>query len=178
MIVRGWVKRLALLVAVGMFVGANTPPLEAQSARIGLIDLQRVVVESKRGQEFLAKLRAEREAQQEKIDAEDGKIRKMEADFEKQRSVLSENARKEREKDIRQKTLDLRRKVEDLNREFSERDRELRGRLIQEIAQVVATYGEENGFLLIMEVRAGGVMYGNAAADVTKEVIAAYDGKK
>jgi outer membrane protein len=167
-----------LLVLAVMVVGADAPSAGAQAAKIGVIDLQRVVVQSKKGQGVLEKLQAERQAKQREIDAEDGKIRKMEAELEKQASVLSVPARKEREKTIKDRARDLRRKVEDLNREFAERERGLQGELIKEIAQVVAVYGEENGFFLIMEVRAGGVMYGAPAADVTKDVIAAYDAGK
>lgn len=175
---RRFATRLLLLGLAVIFAGADARPAGAQAAKIGLVDLQRVVVESKKGQEVLAKLNAERGAKQKEVDSEDEKIRKMEADLAKQASVLSEAARKEREKGIRERALTLRRKVEDLNREFTEREREIRGRLIREIAEVVAAYGKENGFLLIMEVRAGGVMYGSPTADVTKEAIAAYDGKK
>jgi outer membrane protein len=175
---RGFATRLLLLGLAMIFVGADAPPVGAQAAKIGLVDLQRVVVESKKGQGVLAKLQAERGAKQKEIDGEDEKIRKMEADLAKQASVLSEAARKEREKAIRDRALALRRKVEDLSREFTEREREIRNRLILEIAEVVAAYGKENGFLLIMEVRAGGVMYGAPTADVTKEAIAAYDARK
>ena len=91
------------------------------------------------------------------------------------RSVLSELAVQEREKAIRSLARDLRRTVDDFNREFGERERGLRGQLLKEISAVVRSYGKENGYLLIMEIRAGGVMYGNEAANVTKGVVAAYD---
>lgn len=178
MLMRAYVKGLLLLVSVFMFAGASAPAAEAQAAKIGFVDLQRVVVESKKGQDLLAKLRSGREGKQKEVDAEEEKIRKMEGDLEKQRSVLSEAARKDREKAVLDRARELRRKVEDLNREFGEKERELQNQLIREIAGVVATYGEKNGYLLIMERRAGGVMYGNPTADVTKEVIAAYDGQK
>ncbi|MEE9123560.1 MAG: OmpH family outer membrane protein [candidate division NC10 bacterium] len=172
---RGFSKTLTLVVLAVIFVGANATPLRAQEGKIGLFDLQRVIVQSKRGQEVLAKLQTEREAKQREIDAEEKKIRKMEADLEKQRSVLSALAVQEREKAIGNLARDLRRIVNDFNREFGERERGLRGQLLNEIAAVVRSYGKENGYLLIMEVRAGGVMYGNEAADVTKGVVAAYD---
>lgn len=175
---REFATRILLLGLAVIFSGVDARPVEAQAAKIGLVDLQRVVVESKKGQSVLAKLKAERAAKQKEIDGEDGKIRKMETDLAKQASVLSEAARKEREKGIRERALALRRKVEDLNREFAEREREIRSHLIREIAEAVAAYGKENGFLLIMEVRAGGVMYGSPTADVTKEAIAAYDARK
>jgi len=172
---RGFSKRLTLVVLAVIFVGADATPLRAQEGKIGLVDLQGVIVQSKRGQEVLAKLQTEREAKQREIDADEKKIRKMEADLEKQRSVLSELAVQEREKAIRSLARDLRRTVDDFNREFGERERGLRGQLLKEISAVVRSYGKENGYLLIMEIRAGGVMYGNEAANVTKGVVAAYD---
>lgn len=175
---RGLAYGLTLLILAGVFLGADAPPLGAQTVKLGFVDLQKVLVESQRGRDVLAKLRAEREAKQREIDAQEKEIRQMEADLEKQRSVLSEIARKEREREIRKRRRDLGRVVEDLNRDFSERERELRDGLIREIATVVSAYGKKQGYLLILEVRAGGVMYGNDAADLTNEVIAAYDASK
>ncbi len=173
--VRGCAKRLMLLTLAVVFVGTGATPLGAQVAKIGLVDLQRVMVESKRGQQVLAKLKEERDAKQREIDEKEKEIRQMEANLEKQREALSETARKQRERTIRRRQRDLRRAVEDINRDFSEEERDLRDRLIKEIATVVRSYGKENGYVLIMEVRAGGVMYGSEAVDLSKEVTAAYD---
>ncbi|MFQ5532336.1 MAG: OmpH family outer membrane protein [Candidatus Methylomirabilales bacterium] len=175
---RGFPRRVALLVMLGVFFGGGAPPVKAQGAKIGFVDLQRVVVESQRGRDLLAKQQAERDAKQREIEAQEKKIRQMEADLEKQRAALSETAMKDRERDIRRRQRDLRRTVEDLNREFSERQRDLQNRLVQEVATVVRSYGKEKGYLLIMEVRSGGVMYGNEAADLTKEIIARFDASK
>ncbi|MFQ5655969.1 MAG: OmpH family outer membrane protein [Candidatus Methylomirabilales bacterium] len=173
---RGFLRRSMLLLAtVSVFLGVDAPPVTAQTAKIGFVDLQRVLVESQRGRDILSKLQVERDAKQREIEAEEKQIRQMEADLEKKRSVLSEAARKEKERDIRKRQRVLRRTVEDLNREFSERERELRDQLIKEVADVVRKYGKEKGYLLIMEVRMGGVLYGSDAGDVTKEVITLYD---
>lgn len=175
---QGFPRRVALLVGLGVFLGAGAPPVKAQGAKIGFVDLQRVVIESRRGRDLLSKLQAERDVKQREIEAQEKKIRKMEADLEKQRSVLSENAMKDREREIRNQQRDLRRVVEDLNREFSERQRDLQAQLVQEVATVVRSYGKEKGYLLIMEVRSGGVMYGNEAADLTTAIIARFDASK
>lgn len=179
---RGFHHGLRVLVLTGIFVGIGVIPGRAQEApKVGFVNIQRVVVGSKRGKEVLAKLQAEKDAKQREIEAEEKEVRRMEADLEKQRSVLSEEARKERERAIRDRTRDLRRTVEDLNRSFGEREQDLQQQLLREVTEVVRTYGKDKGFLLILEVRAGGVMYGNESADLTNEVIAAYDastGKK
>lgn len=172
---RGFSHALTVLVLAGVLVGVGVIPGGAQTAKIGFVNIQRVVVGSKRGQEVLAKLQGEKDAKQREIEAEERKVLQLEADLEKQRSVLSEEAKKERERTIRDRRRDLRRTVEDLNRSFGEREQDLQQQLLREVTEVVRTYGKEKGYLLILEVRAAGVMYGSEGADLTDEVIAAYD---
>jgi len=172
---RGFPYALTGLVLAGVFVGAGVVPVRAQTVKIGFVDLQRVLVGSKRGKEVLANLQAEKDAKQREIQAQEKEIRQIEANLEKQRDALTEDARKDREREIRDRTRDLRRRVEDLDRSFSERGRDVQQRLVQEVATVVRDYGKEKGYLLIMERQLGGVMYGSEAVDLTDEVIAAYD---
>jgi outer membrane protein len=169
-------KGLPLLVLATLLCGVNAAPVDAESVKIGLVDLQRVLVESKKTKEPLAKLKADMDAKNRDLDAQEKRVRQMEADLEKQQSVLSEAARKEKEKAIRKAQVDLSRTVDDLKREFGERERELRQRLVREVATVVQEYGKKNGYVLIMEMRAAGVMYSSEGADISKEIIAAYEG--
>ena len=173
---RGISKGLPLLVLVTLFFGVNGAPVGAEAVKIGLVDLQKVLVESKKGREPLAKLKADMDAKNRDLDAQEKKIRQMVADLEKQQSVLSEAARKDKEKAIQKAKVDLNRTAEDLNREFGERERDVRQRLVREVTTVVQDYGKKNGYVLIIEVRAAGVMYSSEGADISKEIIAAYDG--
>jgi outer membrane protein len=133
-------------------------------------------VESKKTKEPLAKLKADMDAKNRDLETQEKKIRQMVADLEKQQSVLSESARKEKEKAIQKAKVDLNRTAEDLNREFGDRERDVRQRLVREVTSVVQDYGKKNGYVLIIEVRAAGVMYSSEGADISKEIIAAYDG--
>ncbi|MGH7423766.1 MAG: OmpH family outer membrane protein [Candidatus Methylomirabilales bacterium] len=173
---RGMSKGLPLLVLVTLFFGVNGAPVGAEAVKIGLVDLQKVLVESKKGKEPLAKLKADMDAKNRDLDAQEKKIRQMVADLEKQQSVLSDAARKDKEKAIQKAKVDLNRTAEDLNREFGEREREVRQQLVREVTTVVQDYGKKNGYVLIIEVRAAGVMYSSEGADISKEIIAAYDG--
>ncbi len=175
---RGTLRGLPLLVLAALAVGVDAAPVGAQAVKIGLVDLQRVLLESKKGKDALAKLKADRDAKQRDLDAQEKKVRQTETDFEKQRSVLSEDARREKEKVMQKARRDLARIVDDLNREFGERERDLRERLVREITTVVREYGKKNGYVLILEVRAAGVMHSSEGADISKEVIAAYDAGK
>ena len=173
---RGMSKGLALLVLATLLCGVDVAAVGAEAVKIGLVDLQRVLVESKKGKEPLAKLKADMDAKNRDLEAQEKRVRQMEADFEKQQSVLSEAARKEKQKAIQKAQVDLSRTVDDLKREFGERERELRQRLVREVQTVVQEYGKKNGYVLIMEMRAAGVMYSSDGADISKEIIAAYEG--
>jgi len=173
---RGISKGLPLLVLATLFFGVDAAPVGAEAIKIGLVDLQKVLLESKKGKEPLVKLKADMDAKNRDLEAQDKKVRQMEADLEKQHSVLSEAARKDKEKVIRKAQVDLSRTVDDLKREFGERERDLRQRLVREVTTVVQDYGKKNGYVLIIEVRAAGVMYSSEGADISKEIIAAYDG--
>jgi outer membrane protein len=172
---RGFPYALTGLVLAGVFVGAGVVPVRAQTAQIGFVDLQRVLVGSKRGQEVLANLQAEKDAKQREIQAQEKEIRQIEVNLEKQRDAITEDARKDRDRGIRDRTRDLRRMVEDLSRSFTERERDLQQRLYQEVAVVVRAYGKEKGYLLILGRRVSGVLYGSETVDLTDEMIAAYD---
>jgi outer membrane protein len=169
-------KGLPLLVLVTLFFGLGGPPAGAEAIKIGLVDLQKVLVESKKGREPLTRLKADMDAKNRDLETQEKKIRQMVADLEKQQSVLSESARKEKEKTIQKAKVDLNRTAEDLNREFGDRERDVRQRLVREVTSVVQDYGKKNGYVLIIEVRAAGVMYSSEGADISKEIIAAYDG--
>ena len=52
------------------------------------------------------------------------------------------------------------------------------GAVTPERAAYYERIGKEKGFLLILERRSAGVIYGDAEADVTEEVIRAYDQEK
>ncbi len=173
---RGMSKGLPLLVLITLFFGVDGAPVGAEAVKIGLVDLQKVLVESKKGREPLTKLKADMDAKNRDLDAQEKKIRQMVADLEKQQSVLSEAARKDKEKVIQKAKVDLNRTAEDLNREFGERERDVRQQLVREVTTVVQDYGKKNGYVLIIEVRAAGVMYSSEGADISKEIIAAYDG--
>src|SRR3989304_2019529 len=157
---RGRAKRVLQIVLVVALSAMGVGSAAAQAAKIGLVDLQKVLVDSKKGKGILSKLQGDKDAKQKDGEAQEKKIRQMDADLEKQRTVLSESARTERERALRKAKTDLRRTVDDLNRD---------------VTAVVRAYGQKNGCVLIMEVRAGGVMFGSDQADLTKEITAAYD---
>lgn len=165
------------LTALGVLVAAGFAAAQENALKIGFVDIQKVLNESAKGKEAKAKLEKERDAKQQEIRAKEEDIKKVEADLQKQGAVLSEAARRERQEAINRKIRDLRRLFEDFNRDLQKRETELLNEILREIRKLVVAYGKEQQYTLILEAQSG-IIYASQGADLTDEVLAAYNRQK
>lgn len=168
-----WV--VAVVVVTVSVSWAADPPI-----RLGFVDLQIVITQSKEGQTAMDVVKKEAAEKQKEISAKEAEIKQMDADLQKQTSALSEATKKEREEEIRRKLRDLKRVTEDFNRDLAKREGEMVNDLLKDVTSVIRDYGKEKGYALIVEKGQSGVIYGNDAADLTKEILERYNrrGKK
>lgn len=147
----------------------------AQPMKIGVVDVQQVLNQSQRGQVVKQKLEKERMGRQKDLDARQQELMKLQAEYEKQAPVLSEQAKREKKEGLERRFRDARRVAEDANRDFEKRVREAEMETTREIFAVIQEYGKDQGFSVILE--RSSIVFSAAAVDVTAEVIKRYDGK-
>jgi outer membrane protein len=151
---------------------------EAAAARIAYVDVQKVLVRSVAGVAAREQLEREKATMQKDVDKNRVEIEKLREELEKKGLVLSADAKREKEEVLQRKIRDLRRMSEDLQKELQTKEQALTQRILQELTTLIERIGKEKGFLLILERRSAGVIYGDAEADVTEEIIRAYDQEK
>lgn len=166
----GWAPAVGMLMASGSW--AADPAM-----KIGFVDIQAVISQSKEGQAARGKVAAEATEKQKEISAKEAEIKQMDAEFQKQSPILSDAARKDREEEIRRKLRDLKRLTEDFNRDLAKRETEFINDLLRDVTAVVRDYGKEKEFTLIVEKGQGGVIYGGEPADLTKEILERYNAR-
>lgn len=172
----GRVTWMFLAIAVGVFMapaGWAAEPL----AKVGFVDIQGVISQSKEGQSARSRVAAEAAEKQKEVAAKEAEIKQMDAELQKQGPVLSDAAKKDREEDIRRRLRDLKRLTEDFNRDLAKREGELLNDLLRDVSAVIRDYGKEKGFTLIIEKGQGGVIYGNDQTDLTKEVLERFNAR-
>jgi outer membrane protein len=147
-------------------------------SKLGFVDIQAVISQSKEGQAAMNTVKIEAAEKQKEISAKEAEIKQMDTDLQKQASVLSEAAKKEREEEIRRKLRDLKRITEDFNRDLAKREGEMVNDLLRDLTVIIRDYGKEKGYTLIIEKGQSGVIYGNDAADLTKEVLDRYNTRR
>jgi outer membrane protein len=138
--------------------------------------MQAVISQSARGQRARAQLQAETDAKQKDMGAREEEVRKLQAEMERQKAVLSPAALREKEETIQRKIRDIRRIAEDGNRDLQKREAELVGEIQRDVLQVIIEFGKEKGYSVLLE-RSAGVWFVSDRADLTKEIIERFNAK-
>lgn len=172
-----WIVGVAALVA-GALVGGPAAGTDAAGTRIGYVDVQRVIVRSVAGVAAREQLEKDKATMQKDVDNRKVEVDKLREEMEKKGLVLSPEARREKDETLQRKVRDLRRLAEDLEKELQKKEQQATQRILGELTGVIEKMGKERGFLLIVERRSGGVIYGDPEGDVTDEVIKLYDQEK
>jgi outer membrane protein len=167
-------------VLVGFLLGVwwVTPGVWAQAgagSKIAFVDVQRVLARSAGGAAAREQMERERGTMQKQVDAHRVELEKLKDDLEKKGQLLSPDARKEKQEALERKVRDVRRLVDDLQKELQKKEQELLGRVLRDLDGVIQKVGKERGYLLIVERKQGGIVYGAPEADVTDEIIKMYD---
>lgn len=170
----------AIVLALGglVLLGWTTLALASSqtSIRIGVVDVQSVLNHSQKGMATKQKLDQERAARQKELDARQQEVVKLQAEFEKQAPLLSEQAKRERSEIIQRKQRDTVRIAEDANRDLEKRVRQAEADIGREIIAVIQEFGNDQGYTIILERSA--TFYNAAATDITAEIIKRFDAKQ
>jgi outer membrane protein len=115
---------------------------------------------------------------QKDVDNRRTEVDKLRDELEKKGLVLSADSKREKEETLQRKVRDLRRVVDDFQQELERKEQGLTSRILQELTSTIEKLGRERGYLMILEKRGASVIYGDAEADITEEIIKVFDQEK
>jgi outer membrane protein len=144
-------------------------------SRVGLIDLQRCLKESKEGQKIFQILKKKKDDLQRRLDTRQRELLELRKELDKQAMMLSMDAQEGKKRTIERKARELEYLYKDLNEEMVRSQGKEKQRIFKEIEKIIEKIGSEENYTLIMEKRAGGVLYSSESIDITDQVIKAYD---
>ena len=146
--------------------------------KVGLIDIQRCLEESKEGQKVLGLLKKKKDVLQRQLDTKQKKLLELRKELEKQSMMLTMNAQEDKRRIIERKTRELEFFFKDLNEDMRKAQEKEKKRMLKQLGKVIEKIGSEENFTLIIEKRAGGLLYWADSIDITEKVIRAYEQMK
>jgi outer membrane protein len=142
--------------------------------QIGVVDPQRILQETVKGQRLSDTLNAFMKDRQTLVELEQKELRKLESELMAQSSVLSQQARERKEEQFREKMSGYQQKVADLNREVQEKQRELQNEFRRQVQKVVSGIADGRGLDLVLEQGvSSGTLFYRPALDISTDVIQA-----
>ena len=139
---------------------------------IGVVDPQRILQETVKGQQLSDNLNAFMKDRQTLVELEQKELRNLEDQLRAQMTILSQSARKLKEEQFRQKMAAYQQKVADLNREVQEKQSELQNEFRREVEKVVAQIASDRNLGLVLEHGTNsGTLFYQDSWDISTEVI-------
>ncbi len=167
---------ISLLFAFCMVFTGSAGIMAAENLKIGVFDMHKIMKESKTAQGYRQKLMAQFEAKRKPLMGKDAYARQLENRLKNDKNI-SPAERKSTEDKLASEVRDLKRMKEDLDAEFQKVDRDLGRQALMEISEVVKKIAEKDGYTLVLEKNAGGVVYSKDAIDITSKILGDYDEK-
>lgn len=166
-------RALVVIAAVALFgwgLGASSDPV-----KIGVVDLEQAVMSTDSGKaakdEFERKMREAEAKLQPMVEQYQAMLKEVES----KKFVLSDSALREKQLDLVERQNEIQAKQREIKGQL-EVDRE---RLISpmrtKLSNVIAEIGRKEGFSVILQRGAPGVMYTREALDITDLVIEAFN---
>jgi len=99
----------------------------------------------------------------------------MKKAFEREALVLSPEKQAEKQREFRIRVNDFKKMQTDFGQQFKQLEMKLLNKIQGEVFKIANEIGKEEGYLLILEKKAGGVVYHPEQIDITEKIIKRYN---
>ena len=164
---------LSLMLSIALIAGATI--CTAAELKIGYVNIQRAVGESKSGKAANEKFTVEAGRIRDNIMKEKESIESAAEMLQKQSAMLTEDVRRSKELDMARRQRDYERMVEDQKSELQLKEAQLTGEILEQLIPIVRDYGKKHDFSIIFERSERVLLYANQSLDLTDKIIAILD---
>lgn len=170
--------RLYVLLVLGILAAGAAAPAAAQSAaRMAVIDVERILLESERGKAALQEIEALRLEKQREGETMQKEITDLRARVNEGRLSLSEERLADLRKQLEDRLIAAQRFNDDATRELTKKRDQVLDQIEQSVFPVINEIGQEGGFTLIFNKFNSGLVYADESVDITARVIERYNQK-
>lgn len=155
---------------------APVAPALADGQTIAWIDAQKILDQTKAGQDIKTRVEAFRDSRQKVIDTDESELKELEGKLGQQSTLLSDEARQEKQAEFQRKLAEYQKKVVQLNRELQDKKDELLKEFNDVLVRAVKKVAVAEGYSYVFDYGGeGSVLYGAPQYDLTAKVMAEVD---
>lgn len=157
------------VISIFIIVFFSPHTFAADVAKIGVIDLQKLLETSDAGKSIQAELKKEKDKMEADLQKRGTEIENIRKRLERESMVMGKEMREEKERESRIKINDFKTLQKKYRSDLQKLEGDLMNQLKIDIDEIVQEIGKKEGYLLI--INKFGVIYSPSSIDVTDKVI-------
>lgn len=150
-------------------------PASAQTPKLAVIDVEKILTDSERGKAVLGKIEEFRNTKAQSLKSMQDSLVALNEEFQKGRLSLAEDRLAELQKQLEDQTIAMRRAQDDAERELREMQAKEFEAVEVAVLPIIQAVGKEQGYTMIFNKFQSGLVYADEAIDITAAVIARFD---
>jgi len=170
---------LIALAVCGIFAASARPGWAAEAFKMGVVDPQAVLENSKAGRKALDALKDYAASRQKLLAKDEEELKGLEGQMKSQEGGLSEAQKREKQAQFRTKIQDYQKRVQDFNQELAVKQKELVDEYMKKIQAATKAVAEKHGISLVVDKGSEAtikiVIYNKEAIDLTEQVVKEFD---
>jgi outer membrane protein len=164
-------------ITLAAALSANNAFAQAAPVKVGVINMQAAMIQSKDGQKAAANLQTKFGPKQAELEKKQQDIAGMQDQLRKGQNTMSEENKQKLMRDIDLKNTSLKRDTEDANADLEQEQQRIMGDLGGKMISILNKYSTDNGFALVLDISSQQtpVLFASNTIDITRDIIALYD---
>ncbi len=158
-----------VMISLLMFYGLTNAAVAADVAKIGVIDLQKILETSIAGKSIQNELKKQKQQMESDLKKKGTEIEKLRKRLERESMVMSKEMRQEKEREQRIKINDFKTLQKKYRSDLQKLEGQLMNQLQKDVKVLVDSIGKKKGYLLI--VNKFNVLYSPKSIDITDDLI-------
>jgi outer membrane protein len=168
------------MFGLGALIFTASLSLAADSgvSKVGYIDVQKAIQSTAAGKKAKDSLDGEYQKRKTTLDKRKADIEKMGQDLEKKKSVLSEEVLGKKQMELQEEMMKFQKTVAENQLDIQKKEEELVKPILEKMKGVIAKVAKDKGFTLVLENKNQNVLYATPDADLTDDVVKAFEKDK
>lgn len=150
-----------------------TAPATAGDVKIGFVDIQKAITDTKEFKKSQMKFRVEIQKEKGIIDARKKKVESMLSELNKQANVLNPSLKKKKEESFLREKKDFERYVQDREEEFARKEKIALDKISKKMLEVLKQLGKQKKLTMVIEKKA--VFYSDSSLELTRLATKTYN---
>lgn len=156
-------------VLLGLSVSAN-----AQQKKYAVVDMQAVILNVEEGKAARKDLEKEIKAKEKELQKQKSELDKMNEEWKNKASLLSEDARMNKQREFQEKFLALRNAEMEFQANIKRKEQKATQTIAVKVAGLVEKIAKEQKLEAVFEANSAGLLYLQDPVDLTKQVVDRY----